>query len=284
MLENLEINGEIIPHTVFPIIKDGGCLFHALSFLMFGHQTNMNRVRVLIVEHIILNWERFQVLTHDPCGNNYNSEQIYRVEMLRPTTFGSHCGLVAAGEIFNFLFEIFYDGKIIMSYGEQIYPTKRLRFTGDLSRGHFDAYVVKPVRNLQVAQINETEDFQENPVTDDPMEEVNNDSMTNPSDNPSDNFNIPSSIFDHPQKFSEDKFPTQNDALQLLFFVAKEKKSLNMFTEEVAHEIDKIWKRATIPIISPSSIRIKVNSQTITDNLNALTLEHLQISKKKMIS
>jgi hypothetical protein len=55
-LEFLNVNSEIIPHIVVPIAGDGACSFNSLSYLMYGNEQMVRKVRKPIVSHVTKNW------------------------------------------------------------------------------------------------------------------------------------------------------------------------------------------------------------------------------------
>jgi len=67
--ESLLVNGELEQHTVVPIVGDGACLFRALSFLINGTQDIAMEVRSLIVGHVVNDWTKFSVMSHN--SNDY---------------------------------------------------------------------------------------------------------------------------------------------------------------------------------------------------------------------
>lgn len=140
-IEFLNVNGKMVPHTIVPITGDGACLFRSLSYLMYDTQLMAREVRELIVRHVVDNWEEFSIMSHDINGDNYTSSAEYLAHMSRPFTYGSLCELVAAGQLFEFVFEVYRNGELYESLGAEGHPVRRLRFTQDLSRGHFDAYL-----------------------------------------------------------------------------------------------------------------------------------------------
>lgn len=272
MFDYLHINGQIIPHTVFPIVKDGACLFRSLSFLMFGSQSHNRRVRNAIVRHVTSRWETFQTLTYNASksGDNYSSKIEYHLDMSNQTTFGTTCELVAAGEIFQYLFEVFVDGKIYFRCGDDSSPVRKLRFTGNLNGGHFDAYMVKKKLNVvsellldipiseQVVSIHAASVTP--PVYIQPTSNIDVTSVNPPVNTQSTSNDTISAA---PSFFNQQKLPTKKDVLQRLLMLynesSDEQKKIHMFCEKVIHEIDHIWKKTMIPVILESSMRVKVS-------------------------
>ncbi|XP_071575058.1 uncharacterized protein [Temnothorax nylanderi] len=109
----------MVPHTIVPIIGDGACLFRALSYLMYNTQLMARDVREIIVSHVVDNWEEFSIMSHDSLGNNYNSSSEYLDEMSKLFTYGGLCELVAAGQLFGFVFEVYRNGELYESFGEE---------------------------------------------------------------------------------------------------------------------------------------------------------------------
>ncbi|GLV44715.1 hypothetical protein CBL_20626 [Carabus blaptoides fortunei] len=118
---------------------DGSCLFHSLSYLIHGNIDMSMNIRVAIVTHVIENWERFKHLTYSTNGDNFCTKESYRDAMLNPATYGTTCELVASGEIYPFQFQVYNQGELFHSFGDPR-CVKKFRFSGNLSRGHFDVY------------------------------------------------------------------------------------------------------------------------------------------------
>lgn len=142
MTEMLKINGIDIPHRVVHMPADGSCMFHSLSYLIYGNIRMTRLVRSTIVSHVVSNWERFKVLTYAENGDNFTSRDRYQDAMNRSGTYGSTCELVAAGEIYPFQFQVFYRSLMLHSFGTEGRPVRKLRFMGSLNSGHFDVYEV----------------------------------------------------------------------------------------------------------------------------------------------
>ncbi len=56
-------------------------------------------------------------------------------------TYGSICEFHAAGQIFKYIFQVYRCDVLYAEFVIRDNPSKRLRFTGDLGNGHFDAYL-----------------------------------------------------------------------------------------------------------------------------------------------
>lgn len=250
MFEILKINEKQIKHAIFKIIGDGSCLFRALSYLMYGYQRDMMKVRSAIVYHVIANWDKFQIMSNDSLGNNYSSKHKYLIDMSKKTTFGTASELFAAGEIYEYFFEVYQNGELIYSFGNIHNPVKRLRFTGNLDGGHFDVLLEKNDGSKSVC------------INDVQLREENNETQLTNSTHNSSNYSLNDSI--GPCQFYKDMLPTKKDVLCHLIFLFNESirddKIFHMFNEAVAYDIEALWKITQIPIISQSSIRIKVSS------------------------
>ena len=132
-------DGSKLNVQIVKILGDGSCLFRALSYLLFGNEERHLQIRVEIVEYIMGRWEEYQMRTCDVVGNPYTTCHDYEQAMTRRETYGSACEIQAASEIFlGYCFEIYMERKHVYSFGSGI--PKRLRFSGNLQRGHYDAY------------------------------------------------------------------------------------------------------------------------------------------------
>lgn len=140
-VEVLNLNGDMVPHTVVHILGDGACLFRSLSFIIHHTQLQALAIRELIVMHVVNNWEYFSIMSHNRDGHNYINSANYFVDMSRPFTYGGLCELMAAGQLFEFVFEVYRNGELYVRVGDEGNPVRRLRFTQDLSSGHFDVYL-----------------------------------------------------------------------------------------------------------------------------------------------
>ena len=80
-------------------------------------------------------------MSHDSDGNNYASADAYFDDMSRPHTYSGLCELTAAGQLFELVFEVYHNGEFYAKFGNEGNPIERLRFTQNLSSGHFDAYL-----------------------------------------------------------------------------------------------------------------------------------------------
>jgi hypothetical protein len=115
---------------------------------MFGTEASSNNIRKQIVSHVVQNWESFKLMSHDEHGDNYSSAAVYLSKMSKCSTFGGYCELYAAGQIFDYVFEVYRDRCLQFSFGRDGNPIKRLRFSGNLSSGHFDVYVHSSISSL----------------------------------------------------------------------------------------------------------------------------------------
>lgn len=146
-MEYLKIDNDSVPHNIIYVKPDGACLFRTLSVLMYGTSLYHPKIRLYIASYVYQQWEEFKFYTSDEEGNNYASKKDYISEMLKKTTFGTYSEIMAAGRLYNYKFEVFRNGQLFTSSGLETDPVRRLRFTGKLSGGHFDAYKVCGVVN-----------------------------------------------------------------------------------------------------------------------------------------
>lgn len=270
-MDTLIVNGEMIPHKIIRIRGDGACLFRSLSMLMYGTQSQDRIIRKTIVEYVVSNWERFQILSYDKDGNNYLTSNDYSRDMSKHVTYGTYCEIKAAGEVFPFLFEIYRDCKIYTSCGIQGHPVRRLRITGPLDNGHFEAYsiestddstilitkkqktIIKDESELQNELLNQSISNDSNtPV----IEEMQDESI----DSNSSVVTLPISLsFGTPTLFNEYMLPTRKDIiLRLHLLQNNSRKSLQLQAASIAREIESIWKKTKIPIITSKSVNVKV--------------------------
>jgi hypothetical protein len=96
------------------------------------------KVRKLIVNHVTKNWTEFSIMSHDNNKGNYMSSAEYLAEMSQLSTYGGQCELVAAGQLFHYVFEVYRNYQLYERFGIEGYHMLRIHFTQDLSRGHFD--------------------------------------------------------------------------------------------------------------------------------------------------
>lgn len=126
----------------FYIIKvpgDGNCLFSSLSYFNNGGSIEKGmEVRFKIVNFARENWKQFQIISIDPKGNCYSTVDDYLKDMIKISTYGTYCELIAASQIFPFTFKVWFEGEILDSFGVSSNPTKNLLFSGNLRSVHFD--------------------------------------------------------------------------------------------------------------------------------------------------
>ncbi|VVC46434.1 EF-Hand 1, calcium-binding site,OTU domain [Cinara cedri] len=131
----------MVSHIVVPITGDSACLFNSLSYLMYGTEQMAREIRKLIVSHVTKNWTEFSIMSHDNNGDNYMSSAEYFADMSQLYTYVGLCELVAAGQLFHYVFEVYRNNQLYERFGIEGYPVLRMRFTQNLSRGHFDVYL-----------------------------------------------------------------------------------------------------------------------------------------------
>ena len=138
-IEKININGEEEPQIVIPIIGDGACLFNMLSFISYNTQERCQEVCKKIVFYVAENWDQFDWTTYDSYGH---------CEMSQHLTYGGTYELLAAGKIYPYLFEVYYQKNFYAKFGQDSLPIKRLRFTGNINHGHFEVYL--PISEIGV--------------------------------------------------------------------------------------------------------------------------------------
>jgi hypothetical protein len=144
LIEDIFVNGMLTPQIVVSIIGDGTCLFRSISFHLFNTQERCQVIRNTIVSYVSDNWNNFITMSYNSNGDNFFTAGAYVRKMVNPTIYGGYCELVAAGNIFLFLFEIYYNNNLYAKFGVDTLPVKRLRLTGNINSGYFDVYLSIP--------------------------------------------------------------------------------------------------------------------------------------------
>lgn len=157
-MENINVNGNVISHQVIPIVGDGACLFRSLCYVIYNTEEKAQKIRATIVNYVFDHWDEFYYMTYDKEGNNHQNAADYFTDMSRLNVYGGFCELAAAGKIFPFLFEVYYNCKVYAKFGSEENPVRRLRFTGDLLNGHFDVYL--PFEQINSSMISNDDDLQ----------------------------------------------------------------------------------------------------------------------------
>jgi len=147
-MEIVHENGTHTELMVVQMLGDGNCCFRALSYLLFADIQRHVEVRRMVVEHVVTRWDEYANRTIDGNGNNYHNPDVYKDVMCRDGTFGSACEVQAATEVFpGHCFKIYCDGFHVISFGAG--SVRRMRFSGNPSCGHFDAYE-EPAENANI--------------------------------------------------------------------------------------------------------------------------------------
>ncbi|KAL4105056.1 hypothetical protein QTP88_020331 [Uroleucon formosanum] len=131
----------MVSHIIVPITGDGACLFNSHFCLMYGTEQMAREVRKLIVSHVTKNWTEFSIKSHDNNGDNYMSSAEYLADMSQLYIYGGLYELVAAGQLFHYVFEVYRNYQLYEHFVIKGYPVLRMCFTQNLSRGHFDVYL-----------------------------------------------------------------------------------------------------------------------------------------------
>ncbi|XP_037937163.1 uncharacterized protein LOC119670816 [Teleopsis dalmanni] len=140
--EVLDIDGEQIMHEIIHMPSDGSCLFHCIAYCLLGRIDTVAsmRVRSDVVNVVCANWPEYQHWTCNETGENYSSIEDYRNDMAQTNTYGAASELKAAALLYRLQFEIFTRGKRIITFGQPMYPIKRIRYFGHAATGHYDVY------------------------------------------------------------------------------------------------------------------------------------------------
>lgn len=141
LIENLLIDGKLVPYRVEVAPGDGACLFHSIAFLVYGRFTETQAVRKRIVKYVLANWDRYRWGTFDDFKERFLTKEEYEIGMSKPDTYGTTVEITAAAEIYNIRLEVFFEGALWQWYGDEGKPVRKLRFNGDIQNGHIDVYV-----------------------------------------------------------------------------------------------------------------------------------------------
>ncbi|CAG4991190.1 unnamed protein product [Parnassius apollo] len=137
--EILYVNENPCPHWIVPIPGDGSCLFHSLSFSMYGNIESSYEIRLAIIEYVVAHWDKLQLYTCDERGNPYINTDLYMTVMIKTTTYGSTSELMVAAALYPYAFEVYENGILRGSFGgDSGNPVKRLRFSGNFLGGHYE--------------------------------------------------------------------------------------------------------------------------------------------------
>lgn len=74
------------------------------------HGSQLMAGAAIIVRHMVDNWEEFSIMPHDSEGVNYTSSDEYFADVSLPFTYGGLRELMAAGQLFVFVFEVYRNG------------------------------------------------------------------------------------------------------------------------------------------------------------------------------
>ncbi|GBN67844.1 hypothetical protein AVEN_92082-1 [Araneus ventricosus] len=119
--------------VIFPMEKDGNCLFRAMAFFVFNNPNRHHEIRSKLVSYIADNWHIFQ---------NYSLKDMekYRGKMIKPGTFGGDIEIFAFTKFFNCSFKVFYKHRpksFPTLYGDSV-PQCTSLFSGSWDAGHYD--------------------------------------------------------------------------------------------------------------------------------------------------
>ncbi|CAG4976487.1 unnamed protein product [Parnassius apollo] len=147
--EILYVNENPCPHWIVPIPSDGSCLFHSLSFSMYGNIESSYEIRLAIIEYVVAHWDKLQLYTCDERGNPYINTDLYMTAMVKTTTYGSTSELMVAAALYPYAFEVYENGILRGSLsGDSGNPVKRLRFSGNFLGGHYEVLLPEVPPNV----------------------------------------------------------------------------------------------------------------------------------------
>lgn len=137
--ETSYINENPCPHLVVPMPGDGSCLFHSLSFAMFGNIDSSFDIRHAVVQYVVAHWNTMELYMCDERGDTYSNADLYSTAMSKNTTYGSLSEITAAASLYPFIFEIYENSRLIGTFGDGPGKlVKRLRFSGNFLQGHYE--------------------------------------------------------------------------------------------------------------------------------------------------
>jgi hypothetical protein len=101
--------------------KDGNCLFRALSFTMYGNQTEHISIRNQVVDHIVNNWEQYENFPE----KYYNDKKEYETNMKKLGEWASDLELSVANEIFKIKIELYQVKEIEQTLLKHVYNKEK---------------------------------------------------------------------------------------------------------------------------------------------------------------
>lgn len=139
--EDVLIDNVMVCHYLMRMNQDSCSLFNALAYHVYNNVQMGLKVRWKIVQCVSTNWIKYKLFWPNSDGLSYNRCEEYVTEMSKPSTFGTICELTAAGEIFQYQFQVYRNNKILCTFGS-VGTVARLKLTGHLfSQGHFDVLI-----------------------------------------------------------------------------------------------------------------------------------------------
>lgn len=142
------VDGVMVFHRIVRIKKDNNSLFSALAYHVYNNEQMGPKVRLQIVQYVSTNWNLYQIFSSKPNGQSYVRCDEYMAEMAKPTTLGTVCELMAAGEIFPYHFQVYcsINKEILHTFGPFLGTVARLMLISDpLNYGHFDVLIPNDV-------------------------------------------------------------------------------------------------------------------------------------------
>lgn len=83
------------------------------------------------------------------------SDDSYNVDMPREQSYGDLRKLYTAEQTFGNVLEVYRNGVIYVTFGKELDPVGRLRFTQDFSRGHLHIHLPYDLRNGTLSTFND---------------------------------------------------------------------------------------------------------------------------------
>ncbi|XP_044742220.1 uncharacterized protein LOC123303484 [Chrysoperla carnea] len=139
---NLKVEDRYIPHIKINIPRDGSCLFHSISYGIYGEREYLNYTQIVrkeVVRYIAGKWDKYQNFTCNQFGDPYSTKQEYVQEMLKHGTYGSLFEVKIAALLYKQHIEVYLNEHNVQPFGEKTNPLTRIYFSGEnILSGHFD--------------------------------------------------------------------------------------------------------------------------------------------------
>lgn len=133
--------------TIVKITGDGNCFFRAISYLLYGSESNHETIRKSVVEHISSNWSDYGdfIIGDDSYGMAVTTVDDYQSVMLKDGQYGGVQEAVAVSQLFDVRIVI-YDADNLAALPRRIGRSSvgrdlNLLFSGERDSGHFDVLI-----------------------------------------------------------------------------------------------------------------------------------------------